>query len=56
MVFTHEELVNYFPSHTPGRHNKNDHPSRLEISFLLDISASLSVLNYPTYPTIVKLH
>ena len=41
--------------HTPGRHNDKDHPSRLEISFLLDSGASISVLNYPTYLTIAKL-
>ena len=29
--------------------NDNDHPSRLEISFLLDIGASISVPNYPTF-------
>ena len=31
--------------HTPERHNDNDHPSRVEISFLLDSGASISVLN-----------
>ena len=41
--------------HTPERYNDNDHPSRLEISFLLDSGASISVLNYPTYLTIAKL-
>ena len=41
--------------HTPERYNDNDHPSRLEISFLLDRGASFSVLNYPTYLTIAKL-
>ena len=41
--------------HTPARHNDTDHPSRLEISFLLDSGASISVLNYPTYLTIAKL-
>ena len=40
--------------HTPERHNDNDHPSRLEISFLLNSGASISVLNYPTYLTIAK--
>ena len=40
--------------HTPERYNKIDHPSRLEISFLLD-SASILVLNYPTYLTVAKL-
>ena len=41
--------------HTPERYHDNDHPSRLEISFLLDSGASISVLNYPTYLTIAKL-
>ena len=41
--------------HTPEIHNEIDHPSRLEISFWLDSSASISVLNYPTYLTIAKL-
>ena len=40
--------------HTPERHNDNDHPSRLEFSFLLDSGASISVLNYPTYLTMAK--
>ena len=40
--------------HTPERHNDNDHPSRLEISFLLDSGASISVLNCPTYLTMAK--
>ena len=35
--------------HTPERHNNNDHPSRLEISFLLDSGASIPVLNYLFY-------
>ena len=35
--------------------NKRDYPSRLEISFLLDSGASISVLNHPTYITIAKL-
>ena len=34
--------------HTPERHNDNDHPYRLEISFLLDDGAFLPVLNYLT--------
>ena len=42
-------------SHTPNRHNKSDHSFRLEVSFLLDCGASISVLNYPTYITIAKL-
>ena len=41
--------------HTPERYNDNDHPSRLEISFLLDSGASISLFNYPTYLTIAKL-
>ena len=41
--------------HNPERHKDNDHPSRLEISFLLDSGASLSVLNYPTYLRIAKI-
>ena len=34
--------------HTPSNQIQRDNPSRLEISFLLDSSASISVLNYPT--------
>ena len=41
--------------HTPERHNDKDHPSRLEISFLLDSGASISILNYSTCLTIAKL-
>ena len=41
--------------HTPERHNDNDHPPILEISFLLDSGSSVSVLNYPTYLTMAKL-
>ena len=41
--------------HTPERYNDNDHPSRPEISFLLDSRDSILVLNYPTYATIAKL-
>ena len=40
---------------TPERYNDNDHPSNLEISFLLNSGASISELNYPTYRTIAKL-
>ena len=36
-------------------HPTCDYPSRLEISFLLDSGASISVLNYPFYVTIAKL-
>ena len=41
--------------HTPEKYNDNDHPSRLESSFLLNSDASISILNYPTYFTIAKL-
>ena len=41
--------------HTPERHNDDDYSSRLEISFLLNSGASISVFNYPTYLTIAKL-
>ena len=41
--------------HTPLIDIQRDFPSRLENSFLPDIGASISVLNYPTYITIVKL-
>ena len=63
-MYHHTEMANaltptsWFYSlflHTPERHNDNDHPSRLEISFLLDSGASISVLNYPTYLTMAKL-
>ena len=42
-------------THTPSNQNHRDYPSRLEISFLLDSGASISVLNHPTYITIAKL-
>ena len=45
----------YLYLHTPERYNENHHPSRLEISYLLDSGASIAVLNYPTYLTIAKL-
>ena len=35
--------------HTPETNTDKGHPSRSEISFLLDSGASISVLNYPTY-------
>ena len=35
--------------HTPSSIAQRDNPSRLEIAFLLDSGASISVLNYPTY-------
>ena len=45
--------------HTPSSIVKRDNPSRLEIAFLLDrgasISASIFLLNYPTYITLTKL-
>ena len=41
--------------HTPSSIVQRDHPSRLEIAFLLDSGASISVLNYPTYITLTKL-
>ena len=42
-------------THTPSNQIQRDYPSRLEIFFLLDSGASISVLNYPTYVTIAKL-
>ena len=42
-------------THTSSNQNHRDYPSRLEISFLLDSGASISVLNHPTYITIAKL-
>ena len=41
--------------HTPSSIVQRDNPSRLEIAFLLDSGASISVLNYPTYITLTKL-
>ena len=41
--------------HTPSSMVQRDNPSRLEIAFLLDSGASISVLNYPTYKTLTKL-
>ena len=41
--------------HTSVNQIQRDYPSRLEISFLLDSGASISVLNYPTYVTIANL-
>ena len=41
--------------HTPSNIVQRDNPSRLEIAFLLDSGASISVLNYPTYITLTKL-
>ena len=41
--------------HTPSSITQRDNPSRLEIAFLLDSGASISVLNYPIYITPTKL-
>ena len=41
--------------HTPSSIIQKENPSRLEIAFLLDSGASISVLNYPTYLTLTKL-
>ena len=41
--------------HTPSSITQRDNPSRLEIAFLSDSGASISVLNYPTYITLTKL-
>ena len=41
--------------HTPSSIVQRDNPSRLEIAFLLQSGASISVLNYPTYITLTKL-
>ena len=41
--------------HTPSSITQKDNPSRLEIAFLLDSGAFISVLNYPTYITLTKL-
>ena len=41
--------------HTPSSIVQRDNPSRLEIAFLLDSGASISVLNYRTYITLTKL-
>ena len=41
--------------HTPSSITQKDNPSRLQIAFLLDSGASISVLNYPTYITLTKL-
>ena len=41
--------------YTPSSIVQRDNPSRLEIPFLLDSGASISVLNYPTYNTLTKL-
>ena len=41
--------------HTPSNIVQRDNPSSLEIAFLLDSGASISVLNYPTYINLTKL-
>ena len=41
--------------HTPSSIVQRDNPSRLEIAFLLDSGAPISVLIYPTYITLTKL-
>ena len=41
--------------HTPSSIVQRDNPSNLEIAFLLDSGATISVLNYPTYITLTKL-
>ena len=41
--------------HTPSSITQRDNPSRLEIAFLSDSGASISVLNYPTHITLTKL-
>ena len=41
--------------HTPSSIVQRDNPSRLEIAFLLDSGASISLLDYPTYITLTKL-
>ena len=42
-------------THTPINQSHCGYPSILEISFLLDSSASISIIKYPTYNTIAKL-
>ena len=42
-------------THASPNQNQRDYLSRLEISFLLESGASISVLNHPTYITIAKL-
>ena len=41
--------------HTPSSITQRDNLSRLEIAFLLDSGASISVLTYKTYKTLTKL-
>ena len=45
----------FLHTHTPSNQIQRHYPSRLEISFLLDSGASISVLHYPTDGTIAKL-
>ena len=40
--------------HTPSSITQRDNPSRLEIAFLIDSGASISVIKYPTYKTLTK--
>ena len=40
--------------HTPSSIVQRDNPFRLEIAFLSDSGASISVLNYPTYNTLTE--
>ena len=50
--------INWFYTlfvHSPSSLIRRDNPSRLEIAFLLDSGASISVLNYPTYIALTKL-
>ena len=42
-------------THVSPNQTQRDYPSRLQIPFLLDSGASISVLNYPTYVTIATL-
>ena len=51
-------LTSWFYSlytHASPNQNQRDYLSRLEISFLLDSGASISLLNHSTYLTIAKL-
>ena len=41
-------------THALSNQSQRDYPSKLEISFLLDSGASISVLKYPTYVTFAK--
>ena len=48
-------LLSMLPLHMLPNQTQRYYPSRLEISYLLDSVASISVINYPTYVTIAKL-